>query len=52
MFNVGSHPRGLFSGTSAGLLLVLNGDIMGISGILNGSLGHPEGVKDPKSHWR
>lgn len=35
------------------MLLVLNGDIMGISGIVSNSLGNPIGsYKNPKSHWR
>ena len=41
------------TGTSAGTLLVLNGDIMDSSGILPNALLHPiQTLQDPKHHWR
>ncbi|GAX13065.1 uncharacterized protein FisN_2Hh575 [Fistulifera solaris] len=44
---------GTLIGASAGTLLVLNGDIMGISGILSNSLLHPvKTLRDSKHHWR
>lgn len=44
---------GALIGSSAGVLLVLNGDIMGISGIMSNSLLNPiKSLKDPKCHWR
>lgn len=42
-----------FPGASSGVLLVLNGDIMGISGILNNSIVRPtKTIRDPKCYWR
>ena len=33
--------------------MVINGDVMGISGILTNSLGRPlQSLRDPKSQWR
>lgn len=44
---------GSLIGGSAGVLLVMNGDIMGISGILSNTLIHPiQSLKDSAHHWR
>mmetsp|Transcript_1583 Transcript_1583/g.4284 ORF Transcript_1583/g.4284 Transcript_1583/m.4284 type:complete len:360 (+) Transcript_1583:91-1170(+) len=44
---------GTLIGGSAGILMVMNGDIMGISGILSRSLGEPkESIQDPQRQWR
>mmetsp|Transcript_16234 Transcript_16234/g.24530 ORF Transcript_16234/g.24530 Transcript_16234/m.24530 type:complete len:360 (-) Transcript_16234:221-1300(-) len=46
---------GALIGGSAGLLLLLNGDIMGLSGIMSNSLGNVKESllqKDSKHHWR
>lgn len=48
-------PSHFFSiaGGSAGVLLVLNGDIMGASGIMSNSLINPiHALRNPKNHWR
>lgn len=44
---------GSLIGGSAGALLLLNGDIMGISGIISNSIANPiESLRNPKHHWR
>mmetsp|Transcript_13600 Transcript_13600/g.21424 ORF Transcript_13600/g.21424 Transcript_13600/m.21424 type:complete len:359 (+) Transcript_13600:101-1177(+) len=44
---------GSLIGGSAGVLLLMNGDIMGISGILSNTLADPiASLKNPKHHWR
>jgi len=41
------------TGGSAGILLVMNGDIMGASGILSNTLLYPmEALRKPSNHWR
>jgi uncharacterized membrane protein YedE/YeeE len=44
---------GSLIGASATGLLLLNGDIMGLSGIMNAAYVHPLAtLKDPKQHWK
>ncbi|CAB9527189.1 YeeE YedE family integral membrane protein [Seminavis robusta] len=44
---------GSLIGGSAGVLLILNGDIMGASGILSNALVNPiQAIQNPKNHWR
>lgn len=43
----------IVAGGSAGLLLIVNGDIMGASGILSNTLLNPiQALQKPSNHWR